>query len=173
MVDHYRGWRGRAGSLRNFRFGVLLGGGLAVVLTLASYTALAQPSGRTLTRTPAQGSPGTSIALSGTGCFFPGRPAESVFARLASRAGTTGGPFDTSAEFPVKPDGTWSGQIVVPPDAPAGEYSLSASCVEGDALLSPEESDFRVLPGPPSPDGGSSPGGRPAVPVAGQPSFTG
>lgn len=96
---------------------------------------------RTISRTPTEGPPGTVIELSGTGCLLYGRATERVGIFMYSRE------FDTSTTFPVASDGTWSGSLAVPAQAPPGNYRIRASCIEQDQVLPGVETDFRVLQG--------------------------
>jgi hypothetical protein len=102
------------------------------------------------TRSPAQGPPGTVIAMQGSGCQEePGRPYDSVLVTL--RSGQPGQP-EASEQFPVAGDGTWSGQIVVPRRALAGPWHLRASCMASDMLIVPPHVEpFQVVTSSPSP----------------------
>jgi hypothetical protein len=170
--------------------GVLIVGAVAV-LCQPAYAA-GKP---TISRSPTRGGPGTVIKVSGTGCASPDR----VSVRLYAKVDSTGRPSDTSQTFQPRPDGTWSGQITVPADAPAGDYGLDATCFYQDTAFVPSASTTftvtgakgssrttttRVVSPPcckdlPTPSGQSSdqpsslPPSRTAEPVTAQPNFTG
>lgn len=136
------------------------------------------------------GPPGISIGLSGT-CWWLGIPNEAAFIRLA-RIVTDGElPFDTSIELPVRSNGSFSGQLVVPVEAPQGEYTLSLNCrtedqftaffdttftVAGDPITTTSTSSTTTTVVQPPGGGGASiepPIAPPAIPSPGTPTYTG
>lgn len=139
----------------------------------------AQDGGPTFVYSPTSGAPGTRIQLSGTCPFGAGGRGDAAFVRLARVVSAGETPFDTSVTMPVREDGTFSGELVVPADAPPDEYELRMNCIAGDQTFGDQERPFQVLPGT-----GSSttttvsspttlPVAPPASPVDRDPTYTG
>ena len=115
---------------------------LACLLSLLASTALAQSdpyNGRTFTRTPAVGPPGTVIHVSGTGCSYQGQPYQYAHAGLVRRGYS--GPY---LQYPIKADGSWSGDYVVPSGTPFGDYTLAADCQAADMVFVVPSQPFTV-----------------------------
>ena len=111
------------------------------MLALAS-TALAQSdpyNGRTFTRTPAVGPPGTVIHVSGTGCSYQGKPYDNAYVTLIGS--TFNGPDD---QYPIKADGTWLGDYTVPMNASFGDYKLTSNCQAADMVFVGPSQPFTV-----------------------------
>ncbi len=86
----------------------------------------AGPSGVPFVGSPEAGPTGTTIAVSGTGCFLVGtrEPGEGVVVRLKSH-----GEVFAYATVPVGDDGAWSGSLAVPAGTPDRRHHLEARCV--------------------------------------------
>lgn len=79
------------------------------------------------------------ISVSGTGCSEDGRPYERAGVSLVNRS------FDTRYQYyPIKEDGTWEGQFLVPSEAPPGSYKLSAMCQASDMVFDVPDQTFEV-----------------------------
>ena len=126
---------------------VVLCTALSILGVLDAETAAAQ---FTFERSPAEGPRGTVIKVSGTGCIENGKPYEYAYL-FFSYAEPGGQPYDTSQQYPIRPDGTWAGDFVVPQDAPTGHYGMRASCVADDQFFLAGESTFFVNSNPPIP----------------------
>lgn len=96
-----------------------------------------------------QGEPGTVIEVSGTCQFKPDIPATDVNIVLSQRQEPW---YSTSKLLPVEPDSTFSGELVVPVDAPVDDYRLSVTCFADDQAFGTHDFDFEVLEGPPNPN---------------------
>lgn len=123
--------------------------GLLLVTWAQSVSGQTGDSPATFSRSPAEGVAGITVSVSGTGCLLDGRPAQFNHLLFDRTDGGIEGAFHTSVDVPVQPDGTWSGQLRVPPDAPAGSYNLTSTCQASDMVWGSVNSDFRVLAGPP------------------------
>lgn len=111
---------------------------------------------RTFERSPSFGPPSTVISVSGTGCIESGKPYTEARVWLSRRGDQAGDPYDTSENYAIRPDGTWSGELRVPMEAPEGRYVLDASCRADDMVFRSGEADFYVgesipISSPPSP----------------------
>lgn len=129
----------------------------------------AQPAGdeKTFERSPASGPPGTDIALSGK-CLFQGQPTDNVSILLSnSRPNDQRETYGTT--FKPGADGSFAGTLHVPDTARPDNYTLSATCSNGDASLAPVETTFVVTAGPSV----APPPATRAAPVARQPRHTG
>jgi hypothetical protein len=108
---------------------------VAVALLLmagaVSHATLAGADVRNFAMSPTSGPPGTSVHVSGIGCA-PGILLSSSrdFVQVSSTAGVP-----TSTRFAVSTNGSWSGSLVVPANAPAGPATVTALCFS-DALPS-------------------------------------
>lgn len=101
---------------------VLVAGGIGV--------AWAQYGGRTMTRTPDHGKPGTVIDVTGTGCEENGKPYGSASLTVFYKADPQRS--NNTATTPVRDDGTFEGTVAVPADAPPGAYVVSVDCLASD-----------------------------------------
>lgn len=108
---------------------------LTAVLTGAAVLAIvpvgllpAQGEGEpTLTVSDTEGATGTTIDVSGTGCFLPDGITGAdglLFALLAPD-----GRIAASATLPVERDGSWSAPFVVPNGTPAATYAVRGTCI--------------------------------------------
>lgn len=98
-------------------------------------------AGVTFTRSPDHGAPGSVIEVSGTGCKLDGRAME--YAAVDADRDTE--PYANFGEdYPISPDGSWSGQLFVPADVPPGAYVMSMACVASDMLLDGGTHSFTV-----------------------------
>lgn len=82
---------------------------------------------------------GAIVAVSGAGCQGPTveyqlAPADSV------------GPFSPQGEVPVGIDGTWSGEVPIPPDARTGANVIRLRCIAGTAFGEQGPVDYPVTP---------------------------
>ncbi|MBI2710295.1 MAG: hypothetical protein HYX34_11460 [Actinobacteria bacterium] len=96
----------------------------------------------TLNISPDSGPPGTAISVSGS-CVFRGVPSERAYIRghhVTVR-------FDFYQYIPVASDGTYSGELMVPVDAPTGAYHISLSCLRADTVFGDAQQPFTVTPG--------------------------
>ncbi|MGH9154699.1 MAG: hypothetical protein ACRD1K_02330, partial [Acidimicrobiales bacterium] len=93
---------------------------------------------------PAAVRPGEPVRLSGAGCLLDGRATDSALVALSRLVDDTGGPFDASARYPVRADGTWAGVLTVPSTAPAGRYVVTTSCSVADQVLPGGQSALEV-----------------------------
>jgi hypothetical protein len=99
----------------------------------------------TFDRSPARGPGGTVIKLWGTGCIYRGTPWEKAQVYMSSVSKEPGSHYYTSSdEFPVKDDGSWEGQFVVPQEAALGDYVLNAGCYASDMRLEAGRLPFTV-----------------------------
>lgn len=128
--------------------------GLSLLLTalaLGGPVALAGVNpGYTFTRTPDHGKPGTVIHFEGTGCEYQGKPYQGVWIFLRyDRDGNK--PPRAAQKYDIANDGSFSGDVTVPKDAPAGHYVLTAQCYASDMAFAVGDLDFTVDGSPPSP----------------------
>ena len=135
---------------------------LACLLSLlATGPAAAQTdpyNGRTFSRNPAIGPPGSVIHVSGTGCSYQGKPYDNADVMLISK------PFEGPDDlYPIKADGSWQGDYTVPMNAPFGSYTLAAGCQAADMSFVVPSQPFTVGY-PPSPKPTNTP--RPTRPPA-------
>ena len=93
----------------------------------------------TLTYSPTEGETGTAIAVEGQDCFLTDGTtgADGVIVVLESDAGDQ----LAATTVPVQPDGTFSGELVVPAEVPIGTHQLRGTCV------SPELPDLGLYAG--------------------------
>ena len=133
-------------------------GRTAVGLTLCSVLAIlsvvnggAASAQFTFERSPAEGPRGTVIKVSGTGCIENGKPYERASLYFSRRAAEGGISFARFQDYPIREDGTWAGDYVVPQEAPPGNYLMQASCVADDQYFLAGESTFVVNSDPPIP----------------------
>jgi hypothetical protein len=147
-----------------------VGAGTAGVgLLVLAVPGAAQAPGPTSTfqTSPTEGPVGTAIDLRGT-CLFGSAPADQAVVRLARNVGTSGSaPFDTTVELEVDAAGAFAGQLVVPKDAPADEYTLSMNCLAADQAFGRLTGAFRVTATQ------TVPVAPPATPQRRKPDFTG
>lgn len=97
----------------------------------------------TLDVTPSSVAPGGTLHVSGSGCILDGSPAEHV-ALIWGRLAYEDGPHQRFAQAPVKPDGSWSLDFVVPRDAPPEPYVLGTGCVGGDQMFNGHQKQVSV-----------------------------
>jgi hypothetical protein len=97
--------------------------------------------------TPEAGPPGTTIQVSGN--CPAGGPGSGSFVRIARIVDAPGEePFDAAISPALASDGSFTGNLQVPDDAPPDRYTLGAECNEGDAVLTPPvRRVFHVTPG--------------------------
>lgn len=79
---------------------------------------------------------GSTVGFTGSGCFDV-IPAEGARVRAFRTELPT---FDFAVSTPVAADGGFAGELMVPADAPAGQYSVNANCLEADAPTGPRSS---------------------------------
>ena len=108
-------------------------------------TASAQTA-RSFYRSPAEGPPGTLIAVSGKGCIDGVTPYESATVTMTRKGGQRP---ESSDVYPVQRDGTWGGELIVSYDAPLGAYTLSASCKNNVRTIQLGTAGFEVTAPPP------------------------
>ena len=128
--------------------GIMLSCVLAILSVVNGGAASAQ---FTFERSPAEGPRGTVIKVSGTGCIEGGKPYQQAHIHFYRRAGQEGGGFDTFQDYPIRSDGTWSGDLVVPQEAPPGNYGIGVTCEADDMSFPVGEADFVVNSDPPIP----------------------
>ncbi len=89
-------------------------------------TGEAGPAGVPFTSAPDAGRTGTTVSVTGAGCTLVGsdEPGEGVIVRLRSH-----GEVVAYTTVPVAPDGSWSGELVIPAGTPARTHHLEARCV--------------------------------------------
>ncbi len=135
--------------------------GLLFLATAFPASAQEANPGYTFTYTPSHGKPGTVIHVEGTGCHYEGKPYEYAAVYLYYR----GDPDETTARarerYAIADDGSFSGDLTVPTDAPAGKYILSADCYASDMAFAVADTDF-IVDGPsPTPTRSPSPRASP------------
>ncbi len=74
-----------------------------------------------------EGLTGSTIDVTGTGCFLPDgiTGADGLLFQLIDPAGRAA----ASATLPVERDGSWAAPFVVPNGTPAGTYSIKGTCI--------------------------------------------
>ncbi|MET0159022.1 MAG: hypothetical protein ABW279_06025, partial [Acidimicrobiales bacterium] len=105
---------------------VLVGASALAVVPVALPSA--QGEGEpTLAISVAEGLTGTSIHVSGTGCYLPDgiTGADGVLFQLIAPDGSAA----ASGTLPVERDGTWDAPFVVPNGVPAGTYGVKGTCI--------------------------------------------
>ncbi len=153
-------------------------GGITVGIAIAQ-----TPEGTTaeFTYAPAEAPQGGQVQIDAV-CRFGQGPADRVLVYAFLVAGQAGTPYDFAMSFDIDATGAASGLLMVPADAPPGDYMILGTCFAADqAFGEPQNQPFRVLPGvapptttapttivPPTP-----PTTPPALPVPGVPTFTG
>ena len=130
---------------------------LACLLSLlATGPAAAQSdpyNGRTFSRTPAEGPPGTIIHVSGTGCIYQGKPYDNAYVDLFNHSFS--GP---DVAYSIGSDGSWGGTFTVPLNTPFDTYTLSAYCQAADMQFTSGQLTFVVgYPPPPKPTATATP----------------
>ena len=81
----------------------------------------------TLAVSVSEGLTGTTIEVSGNGCFLPDgiTGSDGLLVQLIAPDGSAA----ASGTIPVERDGTWSAPFVVPNGTPAGTYSVKGTCI--------------------------------------------
>jgi hypothetical protein len=105
---------------------VLVGASALAVVPVALPSA--QGEGEpTLATSVAEGLTGTSIQVSGTGCYLPDgiTGSDGVLFQLIAPDGSAA----ASGTLPVERDGTWDAPFVVPAGVPAGTYGVKGTCI--------------------------------------------
>ena len=105
---------------------VLVGASALAVVPVALPSA--QGEGEpTLATSVAEGLTGTSIQVSGTGCYLPDgiTGSDGVLFQLIAPDGSAA----ASGTLPVERDGTWDAPFVVPNGVPAGTYGVKGTCI--------------------------------------------
>jgi hypothetical protein len=146
--------------------------------TAGETTTTTEPEAGPLTgvfdRQPASGPVGTVIAVrSVTPCVPPKDAANpEVEVVLFNEHSLQQGELTIDEVFPLRADGTWSGEVIVPADAELGEYIIDAACF---AAASPTEEPFLIY----QPQGFTvvaaavTPPAPPAAAVVREPNLTG
>jgi hypothetical protein len=130
----------------------LLLAGAALGLSAASATTTA--GGRSMTRSPSHGRPGTVVSIDGKGCIEGDHPYETASLSVYYRADPN---VRAVSVVDVQPDGTFHGTVKVPPNGPPGHWVVSATCRAADMLFPVGEAPFTVDGPPPSPTPSPSP----------------
>ena len=124
---------------------------LLLIALAGSAEAQPQTEERTFDFSPKEGKPGRVVEVSGTGCTLNGRALETARVDLSRNVVEGGGePFHAGRTYPVNPDGSWSGEFVVPADTPPGPYSFDSTCTASDFAVPGVDAAFPVLDRPPA-----------------------
>jgi hypothetical protein len=124
---------------------------LFVIAFAGDVSAQPDTTQKTFEFAPKEGKPGRVVAVSGTGCTLDGHTLEWAdvdFSRNVAEGG--GEPFRASGRYPVKADGSWDGEFVVPAETPPGPYFFNSSCAASDFVVVGVDAEFPVLPRPPA-----------------------
>lgn len=119
---------------------ILLLGGVTMV---AMRTGSAQENGDVaeLSFSPSEGPPGSAINITGR-CLYEGRPADDALVSLTDEPPTSR---YASVSIPVAADGSVNGSLIVPVDAPPGQYRVGGLCFKSDFTIGGRiEAPFRV-----------------------------
>lgn len=115
-----------------------------VFVVVVSPPAHANHAAQTLEVNPSEGQRGAVVAVSGENCEYDGKPFQYASLYVHDGSGRK-----LRADYPVRSDGSWSGELRVPDDM-TGNVTIGADCIAADMVFVGQDKQFRILEGGPA-----------------------